>query len=117
MPGHRQPQGAAGLRLPPQPDPELAVPCSWLLSHRVNAQVLLLQHPDFQRAQPTAKEPGALGGDADLSAKQQQSKKKKKRTRRPRPPRGTLSQDTLGEQSWSLQPHKLGWAGLARCVL
>ncbi|XP_054055664.1 uncharacterized protein C16orf86 homolog [Rissa tridactyla] len=76
---------------------------AWLLAYgfkpkgaKVDAQVLLLQHPNFQRAQPTAEEPGALGGNAGLSAKPQP--KRKKRTRRPRPPRGTTSQDTLGQR-------------------
>lgn len=92
------------------------MPRSWFLSHRVNSQVLLLQHPDFQRAHPTAEEPGALGGDAGLSAKQQKKRKKKRRASSLRPPRGATSQDTLGEQSWWLQSHKLGWAGTACAV-
>ncbi|OPJ78027.1 hypothetical protein AV530_015029 [Patagioenas fasciata monilis] len=57
---------------------------AWLLAYgfklkgaKLNAQVLLLQHPDFQRTHPTAQEPGALGGDVDLSAKQKKTKKKR----------------------------------------
>jgi len=87
------------------------VPRSWFLSRRVKAQVLLLQHPDFQRARPTAAEPGALGGDAGPSAKQQKKSKKKKRARSLRPCRGAKSQDTLGEQRWWLQLRELRWAG------
>lgn len=117
MPGHgAPPRGAAGLRLPLRMDPELAVPHSWFLSFRVNSQVLWLQHPDFQRTYPTTKEPGTLQGDIGLSAKQERKRKKKRHASSLHPPRGAKSQDMLGEQSWWLQPHKLGWAGMV-CAL
>ncbi|CAM9453111.1 unnamed protein product [Bubo scandiacus] len=78
---------------------------AWLLAHRfklkeanINSQVLLLQHPDFQRAHPSAKELGTVGGDAGLSAKQQQKRKRKSRARSLCPPRGATAQDTLGKR-------------------
>lgn len=100
MPGHGAPLGVLRGSVS-----SVAVPHCWFLSHRANSQVLLLQHPHFQRAHPTAEEPGALGGNAGLFAKQQKKRKKK----RCASPRGAMSQDTRGEQSWQLQPHELGW--------
>ncbi|KAM9626060.1 uncharacterized protein C16orf86 homolog isoform 2-T2 [Morphnus guianensis] len=77
---------------------------AWLLAYgfklkgtKVNLQVLRLQHPDFQRAHPTTKEPGTLQGDIGLSAKQQRKRKKKRHANSLHPPRGAKSQDMLGQ--------------------
>ncbi|XP_074896655.1 uncharacterized protein C16orf86 homolog [Buteo buteo] len=78
---------------------------AWLLAYgfklkgtKVNSQVLQLQHPDFQRAYPTTKEPGTLRGDTGLSAKQERKKKKKRHASSLHPPRGAKTQDTLGQR-------------------
>ncbi|XP_068267415.1 uncharacterized protein C16orf86 homolog [Nyctibius grandis] len=70
---------------------------AWLLAcgfkrkrTKAKSQPLVLQRPDFQRAHPTAEEPGA-SNDAGLSAKQQKTKKRK------RPPQGSMSQRMQGE--------------------
>ncbi|XP_069651589.1 uncharacterized protein C16orf86 homolog [Haliaeetus albicilla] len=77
---------------------------AWLLAYgfklkgtKVNSQVLRLQHPDFQRAYPTTKEPGTLRGDIGLSAKQERKRKKKRHASSLHSPRGAKSQDTLGQ--------------------
>ncbi|OPJ78028.1 hypothetical protein AV530_015029 [Patagioenas fasciata monilis] len=77
---------------------------AWLLAYgfklkgaKLNAQVLLLQHPDFQRTHPTAQEPGALGGDVDLSAKQKKTKKKRCVSSL-HPRRGAAAQGMLGQR-------------------
>lgn len=94
MPGHGAPLGVLQGSVS-----SVAMPHCWFLSRRANSQVLLLQHPHFQRAHPTAEEPGALGGGASLFAKQQKKRKKKRCASSPCPPRGAMSQDTRGEQS------------------
>lgn len=106
------PAAGQGVCAPLQPDPELAVLHCCFLSHSVNSQVLLLQHPGFQRAHPSAKQLGTLGGDAGLPAKQQQKKKRKSSAMSLCPPRGATAQDTLGKQGWWLQPRLRNDAGL-----
>ncbi|XP_062477307.1 uncharacterized protein LOC134165004 [Pezoporus occidentalis] len=73
---------------------------AWLLAYgfklkraKLNSQVLLLQHPDFQRAHSTVKETGALS--ADLSAKHQ---KKKRQESHLLPLGGATSDDKLGKR-------------------
>ncbi|XP_065590276.1 uncharacterized protein C16orf86 homolog [Cyrtonyx montezumae] len=53
-----------------------------------------VQHPDGQH--PTAKEPRALGGDANPAAELQKTSKKRKSTSRPKPCKKVPSRDALG---------------------
>ncbi|XP_069724908.1 uncharacterized protein [Phaenicophaeus curvirostris] len=73
---------------------------AWLLGYgfEVTGTKVKLQHPDFQRAHPTAEQPGAFGGDAETSATQQKKKKRKTPASCQRPRGRSTSQKTLGRQ-------------------